>query len=73
MVAARERATIQQRLEQIAGAARTAWIERFGMALRLRLASAGDDASAGAIYDGTGFANMQQWWHAWMRQLFNLL
>jgi len=79
--AAQVRATVRQRQEQILTTVRTALAERFRLMAQWQLSLAAPDsagtpnaaAPAAALYDGTGFANMQQWWHAWMRQLFNLL
>jgi hypothetical protein len=74
--ATQARAMVQQRQEQIVNAVRTALVQRFRMMAQWQLSLAAPDSAgtpnAAAIYDGTGFANVQQWWHAWMRQLFNL-
>ncbi len=69
----REQAVFQQQQERIITAVRAAWTERLRLVYRLRLALAGDDAPGDGIYDGTGIAKVRQWWHAYMRQLFNLL
>jgi hypothetical protein len=78
--AAQVRAMVQQRQEQVYDAVRTALAERFRLMAQWQLSlttgaadTPGAAAPAATLYDGTGFANMQQWWHAWMRQFFNLL